>query len=174
MSRVYTIGHSNKPVEDLLDRVARHGVLVVVDVRSKPYSRYNPQFNREDVCESLRQTGRPYVFSGHSLGGMPDDPELRGPDGKIDYDKIRETPLYRTEFAGLLRAVNVKMLGPMAIMCSEADPTLCHRRRLVGADLVKAGVEVVHIMGDGTLQTEDEIRERLGENQPSVLDLFGS
>jgi len=173
VSRVYTIGHSNKPVEDLLERVARHGVQVVVDVRSKPYSRYNPQFNREDVCESLRQTGRPYVFSGHSLGGMPEDPELRTRDGKADYDKIRETPPYRKELAGLLRAVNVKLLGPMALMCSEADPTLCHRRRLVGADLVRAGVEVVHIMGDGSLRTEEEIREGLGENQPSVLDFFG-
>jgi uncharacterized protein (DUF488 family) len=173
MTRVYTIGHSNKPVEDLIERLARHGVVVVVDVRSKPYSSYNPQFNRDDVCESLRQTGRPYVFSGHSLGGMPDDPDLRTRDGKADYDKIRETPSYRKELAGLLRGVGLG-LGPMALMCSEADPTMCHRRRLVGADLAEAGVEVVHILGDGSLQTEDEVRERLGENQPSVLDLFGA
>ena len=172
MKRVYTIGHSNKPVDDLLDRLGRHGVQIVVDVRSKPFSSYNPQFNREAVCESLRQSGRPYVFSGHSLGGMPDDPELRAQDGQADYGKIRESPLYRKELAGLLRAVDLGP-GPMALMCSEADPTMCHRRRLVGTDLVEAGVEVVHILGDGSLQTEDEVRERLGENQPSVLDVFG-
>lgn len=171
MSRIYTIGHSNKPVEDLIERLARHGVVVVVDVRSKPFSSYNPQFNREDVCESLRLTGRPYVFSGHSLGGMPDDPELRTRQGKADYNKIRETPLYRKELGGLLRMLQTP-LGPAALMCSEADPTGCHRRRLVGADLVKAGVEVVHILGDGSLATEHEIREGTGENQPSAVDLF--
>jgi len=172
VTTVYTIGHSNKPVADLLERLVRHDVLVVVDVRSRPYSRYNPQFNREDLAESLRRAGVPYVFSGHSLGGMPEDPELRTADGKADLDAIRRSPAYRAEMAALLRGL-AEGVGPVALMCSEADPTTCHRRRLVGADLVGAGVEVVHILGDGSLCTESDVRERLGENQPSVLDFFG-
>jgi uncharacterized protein (DUF488 family) len=173
MARVYTIGHSNGPVERFIERLEQHRIVVVVDVRSKPHSRYNPQYNRGALAESLRVTGRPYVFSGHALGGLPDDDLVRGSDGRPDYDKIRAAAEYQKEIDSIARGVEDGRFGPLAIMCAEADPTKCHRRRLVGVDFVARGLELVHIMGDGSLQTEHEIREREGENQPSVLDLFG-
>lgn len=173
MKRIYTVGHSNKPVEYLIGLLDRHQITVVVDIRSKPFSKYSPQFNRAELAESLRLAGRPYVFSGHSLGGMPEDASLRDQEGRPDYDKIRESPAYQKELADVARIVEDGRIGQVALMCSEADPTKCHRRRLVGVDIVARGLELVHIMGDGSLVTEHEIRERLGENQPSVLDLFG-
>lgn len=173
MTTIYTIGHSNTPVEHLIERLDRHGIAVVVDVRSRPYSRHNPQFNRPELAEHLRLTGRPYVFSGHSLGGMPDDASLLTADGLPDYAKIRASAAYQRELAAVVRGVQDGRLGRVAIMCSEADPSGCHRRRLVGVDLVERGLGLVHVLGDGTLRTEHELREILGENQPSVLDLFG-
>lgn len=171
MKRVYTIGHSNRPVERLVGRLKRHGVKVLVDVRSKPFSRYNPQFNRHDVAESLRGVGIPYVWLGHSLGGVPDDPELKT-RGRPDYEKIRGSKPYQDALADLVEGLESSMV-PVALMCSEQDPSGCHRRRLVGVDLIERGYEIVHIMGDGELCTEHEIREAVGENQPSVFDMFG-
>lgn len=171
MTRVYTIGHSNRPVEHLVARLKRHGVRVLVDVRSRPFSRHNPQFNRHEVAEVLRQAAIPYVWLGHSLGGMPDDPAL-SVAGRANYEKIRATEKYQNGLSDLEKGIRSGST-PVALMCSEQDPSGCHRRRLVGADLIERGYELVHIMGDGVLATEHEIREAAGENQPSVLDMFG-
>lgn len=173
MKRVYTIGHSNRPASHLIARLRRHSVKVLVDVRSKPFSRYNPQFNRYEIAEDLRQAGIPYIWVGHSLGGMPDDASLKT-GSRPDYDKIRVTEKYRAAIEDLVRGLEHPEvpLVPMALMCSEQDPSGCHRRRLVGADLIERGYELVHILGDGELATEHDVREGTGENQPSVLDMF--
>lgn len=171
--RLFTIGHSNLPTENLIQRLRDNGVGVVVDVRSKPFSRYNPQFNRYVIAEDLREVGIPYVWMGHSLGGVPDDPELLT-QGKPDYEKIRASSQYQEALQELLRGIEMNAaLGLVALMCGESDPTGCHRRRLVGADLVKQGVDLTHILKDGTAVPEHDIREGVGENQPSALDVFG-
>lgn len=174
MKRVYTIGHSNKPVERFIELLDQHRITVVVDIRSKPFSKYNPQYNRLELAESLRSAGRPYVFSGHSLGGMPEDPNLRDQHGRPDYEKIRGSQTYQKELGDVARVVTDGRLGSVVIMCSEADPTKCHRRRLVGVDFMARGIELVHILGDGSLEPERKIREREGEGEFSVFDLFGS
>ena len=171
MKRVYTIGHSNRPVQHLIDRLNRHGIKVLVDVRSRPFSRHNPQFNRHDVSEALRKAGIPYVWLGHSIGGVPDDPELKS-YGRPDYAKIRASEGYQKGMDDLVSGLE-SPLGPVALMCSEQDPAGCHRRRLVGVDLIDRGYELVHVMGDGELATEHDVREGTGENQPSVFDMFG-
>ena len=171
MKRVYTIGHSNRPAAYLGARLEFHGVKVLVDVRSRPFSRHNPQFNRYEIAEVLRRGGIPYIWMGHSLGGMPDDLSLRT-GGRPDYDKIRATDEYQAGLDDLVTGLE-SPLTPMALMCSEQDPSGCHRRCLVGHDLIERGYELVHILGDGELATEYEVREGVGENQPSVLDLFG-
>ena len=171
--RLFTIGHSNLPTENLIQRLKQNGIGIVVDVRSKPFSRYNPQFNRYVIAEDLREAGIPYVWMGHSLGGVPEDKELQT-NGKIDYDKIRASSQYQDALEELLGGVEKNLgLGAVALMCSEADPTGCHRRRLVGADLLERGIDLVHVLKDGTITSEHEIREGVGENQPSAVDLFG-
>lgn len=170
--KIYTIGHSNLPTEELIERLRGYNVGVVVDVRSKPFSRYNPHFNRYVIAEDLRKVGIPYVWMGHSLGGVPDDPKLLT-RGIPDYDKIRASEAYQEGLRQLWKGQELNAhLGEIALMCSEADPSGCHRRRLVGADLVEQGMELAHILRDGSLVSEHEVREGLGENQPSVLDLF--
>jgi len=170
--KLFTIGHSNMSTEEFVERLRANGIGVVVDVRSKPFSRYNPHFNRYVIAEDLQEAGIPYVWMGHSLGGVPDDPELLT-KGRPDYEKIRASVPYQEALQELLRGVEVNAaLGHVALVCGEGDPTGCHRRRLVGADLVKLGIELVHVLKDGEQATEHTIREGLGENQPSVLDMF--
>lgn len=172
--RVYTIGHSNKPFEDLVERLKRHGVVNLIDVRSKPFSRYNPQFNHMELRDRLPLEDISYRFKGHQLGGMPDDDALKT-GGRPDYKKIRASFDYRVGLSELIERELPwpERAGASVLMCSEQDPINCHRRRLIGEDLVQRKFELVHILKDGSLLTEYDLRERLGENQPTIFDMFG-
>ena len=72
---IYTIGHSNHEWRDFLVLLHQYGIEMLVDVRSAPYSRYSPQFNRELLAPSLEAEGIGYAFAGEYLGGRPKDPD---------------------------------------------------------------------------------------------------
>jgi uncharacterized protein (DUF488 family) len=175
VNRVYTIGHSNRPVEHFVGRLRRHGIITVFDVRSRPFSRHSPQFDRYPLCDVLFVADIDYVWKGHSLGGMPDDRSLWNGD-RPNYAAIRASEMYRLALHQLVERdlPYPEKEGPIVLMCSEQDPSGCHRRVLVGADLVEHGYELMHIMGDGEMASEHQVRESTGENQPSVIDLLGS
>ena len=145
--QLFTIGHSNLRLEEFLDLLSRHGVEVLVDVRTAPYSRYCPQFNRPELKQAIESAGLCYRFAGQALGGKPPDGRLRGDDGTPDYDKIASTDLYRD---GLSRLEALAVDQCVAIMCSEADPAHCHREKLIARSLRARGLEVTHIMPDGS------------------------
>lgn len=146
MTEVLTIGHSNHDVGQFLALLRKHGVRMLVDVRSDPYSRYAPQFNRTEFEHHVRAAGIEYRYSGTRIGGKPKDPALYTPSGKPDYDALTATPGFQDE----LRAVADLAAGRrIAIMCSEADPMCCHRERLLAPILRSWGLRVVHIMPDG-------------------------
>src|SRR5688500_5420009 len=92
--RLFTIGHSNGSVEQLLDRLGIHEVEVLVDVRTAPYSRYCPQFNKAELQRAVETAGLRYCFAGQSLGGKPEDDELLKEDGTPDYDRIAASEAY--------------------------------------------------------------------------------
>lgn len=146
MTRLFTIGHSNIAVDDFLTLLGQHGVEVLVDVRTAPYSRYCPQFNRPELQRAVESAGLCYRFAGQALGGKPADEALRGEDGQPDYDKIAATHQYQD---GLQWLQALAEDCCVAIMCSEADPMHCHREKLIARSLRARGVEVLHIMPDG-------------------------
>lgn len=148
---LWSIGHSNHPIEAFLALLRRHAIAQLADVRSAPFSRQWPQFSRNDLAYSLKTAGITYVFLGRELGGKPDNPALRGPTGLPDYDAIAATALYA---AGLERLKSLGAEQRTAFMCSEADPAHCHREKLVARSLRGAGWQVLHILGDGTIQGE--------------------
>jgi uncharacterized protein (DUF488 family) len=143
---IYTIGHSNIPIEQFMGLLAQHEIEILVDIRSHPYSRYAHQFNRELLKASLEQTGIGYFYLGHLLGGRPADEQYYGPDGKVDYDRLAEAPGY---LAGLERLKMIAQKHRLAIMCSEANYLKCHRYWLITRALGSEGVEVGHILGSG-------------------------
>ena len=154
---VLTVGHSNHPLETFLALLRQHGVTVVADVRSAPYSRFNPQFNRKALEDSLETIDIEYVFLGRALGGRPDDPSCYE-DGRVRYDRLARTPLYRQ---GIERVVEGAGRQRIALMCAEKEPLDCHRTILVGRSLVERGVAVTHILADGSLEPHDETMNRL-------------
>ena len=154
---VLTIGHSNHPLETFAALLRQHEVTALADVRSAPYSRFNPQFNRKALDAALKARGIAYVFLGHALGGRPDDASCYE-DGRVRYDRLARTALYRE---GLDRVVRGASDERIALMCAEKEPLDCHRTILVGRSLAERGIAVAHILADGTLEPHGETMDRL-------------
>jgi uncharacterized protein (DUF488 family) len=160
--QLYSIGHSNVQTERLIALLRQHSITTLCDVRSAPYSRYNPQFNRENLAEALRLAGITYRFMGDTLGGKPDDNALRTEDGALpDYDKIAVSPAFQR---GLDQLIACGEHSPTAFMCSEADYRSCHRHKLIAPALIARAVEIWHIMHDGGLEH--------GEIEPQQMRMF--
>ena len=154
---IFTIGHSTHSVEEILQLLKRHSVTAVCDVRSSPYSHFNPQFNREPLKEQLLLAGIVYVFLGKELGARTSDRSCYV-DGKVQYDLLAKTPLFNN---GLTRLKEGNQTHRIAIMCAEKDPLQCHRTILVSRYLTDDGIQVLHIQADGKLETHDEAINRL-------------
>jgi len=168
---VYTIGHSNYPPEHFLELLARHAIDAVVDVRSQPYSRMNPQFNRENLKRMLAAGGIAYVFLGRELGARSEDPACYS-GGKVQYDRLARTGLFRQ---GLERVLEGLKTHRLALMCAEKDPLECHRTILVARELQSRGVAVRHILEDGAIEDHEHALARLREKlRLPEADLFRS
>jgi uncharacterized protein (DUF488 family) len=159
-STIYTIGHSNHSDEQFVQLLQQHAIRCLVDVRSQPYSRYNPQFNRETLAASLRNAGIQYVDQGASLGGRPDQPDLYDPGSeRPNYSRQRQTEVYQH---GLDQLIEQAQTASTVIMCSEGDPNQCHRTWLITPSLIDAGFTVLHILPDGQLTVGEKTFEQLG------------
>lgn len=154
---VWTIGHSTHSLEQFVAMLKRHGITAVADVRSSPYSRFNPQFNRETLERSLKEVGIGYVFLGRELGARSEDPSCYK-DGQVQYGLLARTELFKS---GLQRVVKGAESHRISLMCAEKDPLECHRTLLVSRALVGSGVAVTHILGDGGLESHDDAMTRL-------------
>jgi uncharacterized protein (DUF488 family) len=152
---VWTVGHSNHEFEAFAALLAAQEIEFIVDVRSYPYSRFAPQFNREDLQPALAHAGLRYVFMGEELGGRPSHGEHYDAEGHARYDLMADEPGFQQAVDRLVQAASKHRL---ALMCSEADPHDCHRRLLVGKILTERGVSLRHILTDGTVLTEGRVR----------------
>jgi len=147
---IHSIGHSDHTLEAFLELLRQQGIQQVVDVRSQPYSRWVPAFNRETLARALEEEGISYVYMGDSLGGRPADPALYDPhdsSGRPDYARLAATETFR---AGIERLIELAQDRPAAIMCSEGDYRQCHRGLLITPELMARGVRVIHILPDGS------------------------
>jgi uncharacterized protein (DUF488 family) len=158
--QLLTIGHSNHPAQKLVHLLDGHGIDLLVDVRSMPYSRYNPQFNKKALEQLMLSYGKHYVYAGEALGGRPKDPTCyryqtmprRSVDymAEIDYAEVIKRPWFRN---GIKRLLELTADQTTCIMCSEKDPASCHRHHLIARFLMTRHPEVtvMHIMPDGSL-----------------------
>jgi uncharacterized protein (DUF488 family) len=109
---------------------------------------------------------------GKELGGLPThDPTCFTSDGKVDYNKLKEKDFFKE---GLQRLLNANFQGyRVCIMCSERDPKMCHRSKLIGVELQKTGIEMQHIIGVSDIVTQKQVINEL-TNGLGVDDLFGT
>jgi len=167
---VFTIGHSNHPLDGFLALLLRHGVTALADVRSVPHSRRHPHFNRGALAATLENRGIDYVFLGRELGGRPRDPALYE-HGRVSYERVLRTEPFR---AGIGRVLRGATRHSIALMCAEREPLDCHRTLLVARALDLRGLEILHIHADGRLERHADAVDRLVEklNLHAEGDLF--
>jgi uncharacterized protein (DUF488 family) len=165
---LFTIGHSDHGTSEFISLLKRHGVDTIADVRSQPYSRFNPQFNRETLAVSLKQGDIQYVFLGRELGARRTEREGYR-DKQAGYDLISRLPAFRDGLERLRRGIDAHQI---ALLCAEKDPITCHRAVLVCRHL-RDFADIRHILEDGTVETNEQAESRLLETVglPPV-DLF--
>jgi uncharacterized protein (DUF488 family) len=166
---LFTVGHSNHPIEHFLALLRRHGVEAVADVRSRPYSRFVPHFGKERLARILADEGVGYLFLGQELGGKPvrDDP----PQTRLDYRTRIHEPSFARGIETLLHAAAERRV---ALLCRERDPLDCHRLHLICRYLEPLALDIRHILPDGELEaqtaTKRRLLERLGARQLGLFD----
>lgn len=179
--KLYTIGHSNHTQEKLVQLLVDNGIQTLVDVRTSPYSRHNPQFNKDNLEFWLSRSKITCIFSGKHLGGRPSDPTCykhgKVPEEEtdylheVDYRAVMEKPWFEKAIDDLLETAAE---SPTAILCSEEDPANCHRHHLIARYILELfpEVEVRHIRGDGRVYGAASILKSVDEERGDQLKLF--
>ncbi len=169
MNPLFTIGHSTHVFPRFLALLQQHGIEIVTDVRSRPFSRL-PWFSRPSLEKELKENGIGYVFLGQELGARRDERECYIGE-RADYDSIAQLPLFQKGLERLKVGVDK---GRIALMCAEKDPLDCHRTILV-CRYVKNFSDVFHIHADGNLESHEKAEARLlARYHEDAYDLFRS
>jgi uncharacterized protein (DUF488 family) len=162
--KLFTIGHGNADTDTFVALLQQHSIELLVDTRSQPYSRFNPQFNRETLKRTVSDAGIAYVFMGDTIGGRPAGAEFYFPSGKVDYDLLEQAEFYQAGIARLLDCANDCRV---ALLCSEKDYQHCHRYNLITRTLVRREIKVTHILHSG--ETVDSFASEFETAQPSLF-----
>ncbi|SFB39795.1 DUF488 family protein [Clostridium frigidicarnis] len=175
---IFTIGHSNYTVERLIDMLRYYNIDCVVDIRGTPYSKYNIQFNKETIKNTLMQAGFVYIYMAKELAAKRENKKSYNEKGYSDFEKV----IYEKDFKngierlriGCKKGYNIALLGAMQ------DPIRCHRSILVGRELRNVGFNVKHILDDYSLASQEKIEENLldkyfkDRNQMTIDVLLGN
>jgi len=171
MLELFTIGHSVHPVERFIELLNMHGITALCDVRSSPYSRFTPQFNREVLKDELTKHPIAYIYLGSELGPRSSDQNCYK-DGKIQYDLLARTDLFQQGLGRLRKGIKSYRI---AMMCAEKDPIVCHRMILICRYLRDGGIRIGHILEDGAIENHSDTEARLMELlKISPDDLFST
>lgn len=169
MTGILTVGHSTHGLEHFVRLLAQHGVTAVADIRSVPASRFAPQFNRAVLRRKLAVERVKYVFLGEELGARSDEPS-HYVNGRVQYDRLARADGFRKGIERLSKGARTERI---ALMCTELEPLDCHRAVLVSKVLTEQGIPIMHLHGDGRLESHGDAMQRLmnrfGLGQP---DLF--
>ncbi len=155
MAQLYTIGHSNRLLDEFLRLLRQADVTLLIDVRTVPKSRHNPQFNADVMEQSLNGVSIAYRRMPE-LGGLRSARKDQGasPNGFWENENFRKyadyaaTPPFK---AGLQELRRLGQAHSCAIMCAEAAWQRCHRQ-IITDYLIAAGETVIHILGGGKLE----------------------
>ena len=167
---IFSIGHGNKEIDKFIKELKSCNIKYLLDIRTKPFSKWNPQFNKESLKQELKKSEITYVFVGDVLGGLPDDRSCYDLDGKVVYDLLKEKDFFKSGIKRLITASEKNI--SVAIMCSESKPEECHRSKLIGQELTKIEIPLIHIISENEKKTQQEVINELTKGQ-GLIDMFG-
>ena len=167
---LYTIGHSNHTWESFSPLLLDNEIELLVDVRSNPVSRFAPFANHRTLPDLLESVDIDYEFMGGPLGGKPADKLMYDSKGKPDYHKMRSLDEFQEAIEQLATMATQQRT---VVLCSEGDPTQCHRRLLLGPPSELAGCEILHITRDGNICKDRDLTtgKRHSKQQQGTLSL---
>lgn len=140
MNTIWTVGHGTAPMSALKAILETAGISLLVDVRTSPHSRWNPQWNRKELDAALPTWGIQYEWKGRNLGGRGENVDFAATVSEVAHEARRTR---------------------VALMCSESRPENCHRRLLLAPAFQAEGLTVVHLLHNGTSTTEPLSTPRL-------------
>ncbi|MEZ6100652.1 MAG: DUF488 domain-containing protein [Pirellulaceae bacterium] len=153
---LFTIGHSTRTLDEFLSLLKQNEINAVADVRSSPFSRHMPHFNRDALQQSLKTHGIQYVFLGDELGARREEQECYV-EGVAKYELIEKTAAFAE---GLERIRKGTSLFRIAMMCAEKDPLTCHRTILV-ARALRDEYQIRHIVTENKVLSQEELEQQL-------------
>jgi uncharacterized protein (DUF488 family) len=154
---LYTVGHSNHPIDKFIELLKKNGITAVGDVRSHPFSRHFPQFSQAALKRYLKQNGIAYTFLGNEFGARSGNSSCYK-NGKVQYDRLAALPVFAN---GVKRVLEGMKRYNIAFMCAEKDPLSCHRALLVSRHFFRNGIPVGHILADASLESHEQLESRL-------------
>jgi len=166
---IFSIGHGNKNINEFIGELKYHEIFYLIDVRSTPYSKWNPQYNQATIEGSLKNDNISYVYLGDKLGGLPSDRSCYI-DGKVEYDLVKQKDFF-IEGLNRLLAANEKNVK-VAVMCSETNPADCHRSKLIGQELLSHGISIKHIVTGNKIKSQEAVMAEVTKGV-GIVDLFG-
>jgi uncharacterized protein (DUF488 family) len=155
---LFTIGHSNHTINAFIALLQGNAITRIADMRSYPYSRYVPQFNKSELKTALDRVGIRYVFLGCELGGRTNTTGCYDLTGKTLQDTLENVSKFSQGIDQILEDVQREKI---ALMCAERDPLTCHRTILVCQYLRHPNLKIQHIWPDGSLESHAHLQERL-------------
>ena len=170
-AKIYTIGHSNHEIETFINLLKTTKIDMIVDVRSAPFSKMYPHFNRDTLESVLKDNKIGYLFLGDLIGGRSRN-RSDYENGQVVYSRLASKDDYQ---ATIKRVLDGSAKFQIALMCSEKEPLDCNRTLLVSQSLSDLGVEVAHINADGKIESQSDVLNRLLRNYNlDAPDLFGA
>jgi uncharacterized protein (DUF488 family) len=157
-NKIYTIGHSMVSNAFFLSLLRKYEISCVVDVRSVPFSRHAPHYNKEELSLFLARNSVRYVFMGDEFGARRNDPYLY-PDGYLNFEYTRKSALFLQGVERIKKGLHSGFT--IALMCTEKQAIDCHRSILVAKGLSDAGFEVTHIGHDNKAMSQRDLEKEL-------------
>jgi len=162
INELYTIGYSGYKIDEFFHEMKKYGISAVIDVRSVPYSKHNPNYNKEALEAFLKANGVLYRNYAKEFGAQQKNRAFYSTHGYLDFDIFTKSEDFLSGVEKLCAGMNRGY--SFVLMCSEKDPLNCHRTIMVAREFNKSGYNIIHLLPQSGKQSQSDIEGRMLEN----------
>ncbi len=156
---IYTVGYAGFSRDTFIQELKKHGISVLIDVRSSPFSSFHSEYNKDILEAVLKKNNIYYRNYAKEFGARQDNFDLYTSDGYLDFEKVAKSDDFQS---GLSKLRNSMKQGYVpALMCAEINPFDCHRAILVSRAFYECGCNVIHILPEGRTCSQTDLNKAL-------------